>query len=292
MWRAGLLVRRRSSMATSRMPARTPSARRTTVRDFCVARSDTQSWTSERRIDQISLSAQTGATWLLPRLLERHVVRGLRHWRLLGTQPAIGEHSDRNPRRRWVDVLALRLRHRDHGEVQLRLAHRREAALLRLGVIRLSVAHTVAAPVHRFVRGDGAHLDLRSCRLDGQYRASVGHRGVASTAPKRDAGRWRRTSPMPMWPRRCRTARSTSTADCSEPSPGPVVGARMAPVSVRAVPSSVLNRPDQVGCGRPWLRGRRHRTGAEGAKGACSNITNLLTRRNGDQGRVTSGSRK
>ena len=27
------------------------------------ARSETQSWTSERRIDEISLSAQTGATW-------------------------------------------------------------------------------------------------------------------------------------------------------------------------------------------------------------------------------------
>ncbi len=33
------------------------------MRDFWVARSDTQSWTSERRIDQISRSAQTGATW-------------------------------------------------------------------------------------------------------------------------------------------------------------------------------------------------------------------------------------
>ena len=34
-----------------------------TVRDFSVASSDTQSWTSERRIDQISRSPQTGATW-------------------------------------------------------------------------------------------------------------------------------------------------------------------------------------------------------------------------------------
>lgn len=38
------------------------SARRTTVRDLRDARSDTQSWTSERRVHEISLSAQTGAT--------------------------------------------------------------------------------------------------------------------------------------------------------------------------------------------------------------------------------------
>ena len=112
---------------------------------------------------------------VLPRPLERHVVRGLRHRRLLRSQPAVREHPDRNPRRGRVDVLALRLRHRDHGEVQLRFAHRREAALLRLGAIRLAIAHAVAAALRRFVRGDAAHLDLRSCRLDGQYRASVGH---------------------------------------------------------------------------------------------------------------------
>jgi len=53
--------------------------------------------------------------------------------------------------------------------VLLRVAHRREAALLRLGVIWLAIAHAVAAALHRLVRGDGAHFDLRSCRFDGQY---------------------------------------------------------------------------------------------------------------------------
>ena len=37
----------------------------TTVLDFRVAKLDTQSWTSERRIEWISRSPQTGATWFL-----------------------------------------------------------------------------------------------------------------------------------------------------------------------------------------------------------------------------------
>ena len=65
-----------------------------------------------------------------------------------------------------------RVRQRQH-ERRIRRARRQRRHL---------VMREVAAALRRFVRGDAAHLDLRSCRFDGQYRASFGHGSHAVNA--------------------------------------------------------------------------------------------------------------
>lgn len=90
---------------------------------------------------------------LPPRPLKCRLVQRLRHRRVLGSQPAIGEPLHGHLRRRRFDGVAHRVLHREHGQVELGLPHRREAALLRLGVIGLAIVHTAAAAVYSLVLG-------------------------------------------------------------------------------------------------------------------------------------------
>lgn len=67
--------------------------------------------------------------------------------------PVDGEDPDRHLRRGGIDAVAHRLRHRDYGELELRLADRRKAALLPRDEIWLAIAQAEPAALRGLVPG-------------------------------------------------------------------------------------------------------------------------------------------